>query len=41
MFTQSEEVNCDIDALVDLKRDLVRAIKAVDDTEYQTFLELQ
>lgn len=35
------EINRDIDALVDLKRDMVRAIKAVDNTEYQTLLELR
>lgn len=33
------EINCDIDHLVDLKRDMVRYIKAVDNTEYQTLLE--
>lgn len=36
-----EEINRDIDALVDLKRDMVRAIKAVDNTECQTLLELR
>lgn len=35
------EINRDIDHLVDLKRDMVRAIKAVDNTEYQTLLELR
>jgi hypothetical protein len=35
------EINRDIDALVDLKREMVRAIKAVDNTEYQTLLELR
>lgn len=35
------EINEDIDRLVDLKRDMVRAIKAVDNTEYQTLLELR
>ena len=35
------EINRDIDALVDLKRDIVRAIKAVENTEYQTILELR
>lgn len=34
-----EEINQDIDALVDLKKDIVRRIKAVDDTECQTLLE--
>ena len=35
------EINRDIDVLVDLKRDMVRVIKAVGDTEYQTILELR
>ena len=35
------EINRDIDRMVDLKRDMVRAIKAVDNTEYQTLLELR
>ncbi len=35
------EINRDIDALVDLKRNIVRAIKAVENTEYQTILELR
>jgi len=35
------EINRDIDALVDLKRDMVRAIKSVENTEYQTLLELR
>ena len=33
------EVNDDIDALVDLKRDIVTLIKSVSDPEYQTLLE--
>lgn len=33
------EINADIDRLVDLKRDIVSAIKAVDNLEYQTLLE--
>ena len=33
--------NRDIDRLVDLKREMVRLIKAVDYTEYQTLLELR
>ena len=33
------EINCDIDRLVDLKRDIVEAIKAVENTELQTLLE--
>jgi len=35
------EINRDIDHLVDLKRDMVRAIKTVSNTEYQTILELR
>ena len=35
------EINRDIDSLVDLKRDMVRAIKAVGNPEYQTLLELR
>lgn len=35
------EINQDIDRLVDLKRDMVRSIKAVDNTECQTLLELR
>ena len=35
------EINCDIDRLVDLKREMVTVIKAVDYTEYQTLLELR
>jgi len=35
------EINRDIDRLVDLKRDMVRIIKAVDNTECQTLLELR
>ena len=33
------EINRDIDRLVDLKRESVAIIKAVEDTEYQTLLE--
>ena len=33
------EINCDIDKLVDLKREIIGAIKAVDNPEYQTLLE--
>ncbi len=36
-----EEINRDVEKLVDLKRELVWRIKAVDDTEYQTLLELR
>lgn len=35
------EINRDIVRLVDLKRDMVRIIKAVDNTECQTLLELR
>ena len=35
------EINSDIDRLVDLKCDMVRCIKAVDNTEHQTLLELR
>lgn len=35
------EINADIDRLVDLKRDMVRIIKEVDNTEQQTLLELR
>lgn len=33
------EINRDIDALIDLKKEIMSVIKAVDDTEYQTLLE--
>lgn len=33
------EINCDIDALVDLKRDIVALIKQIENAEYQTLLE--
>ncbi len=35
------EINEDIDALVDLKADITRRIKRVENTEYQTILELR
>lgn len=35
------EINNDIDSLVDLKRDLVRSIKAVENAELRTLLELR
>lgn len=35
------EINTDIDQLVDLKRDIVAIIKAVENPEYQTILELR
>lgn len=34
-----EEINRDIDALVDLKREIMSTIKSVSNTEYQTILE--
>lgn len=33
------EINRDINRLVDLKREIVTAIKSIDNTEYQTLLE--
>lgn len=33
------EINRDIDALVELKREIIGAIKAVENPEYQTLLE--
>lgn len=35
------EINRDIDRLIDLKREMVKLIKAVDNTECQTLLELR
>ena len=35
------EINHDIEQLVDLKREMVRVIKAVGNTEHQTLLELR
>ena len=35
------EINRDIDALVDLKRDIMRRIKEIENPEYQTLLELR
>lgn len=35
------EINCDIHELVDVKRKIVSAIKAVENMEYQTLLELR
>ena len=35
------EINSDIDALVDLKRDIMRTIKEIGNPEYQTLLELR
>ena len=36
-----DEINRDIDALIDLKREIVGVIKAVENPEYQTLLELR
>ena len=36
-----DDINRDIDALVDLKREMVSVIKAVENPEYQTLLELR
>ena len=36
-----EEINRDIDSLVDLKRDIVRTRKSVQNPEYQIILELR
>lgn len=36
-----EEINRDIDSLVDLKRDIVRTIKSIQNPEYQIILELR
>ena len=35
------EVNAEIDRLMDLKRDIMEVVKAVDDPELQTLLELR
>lgn len=35
------EINTDIDRLVNLKREIMQVIKAVDNTEYQMLLELR
>lgn len=35
------EINMDIDSLVDLKRDIVKTIKSVQNPEYQIILELR
>jgi hypothetical protein len=41
MFALESEINDDIDALVDLKREIVSIIKAIEHPEYQTLLELR
>ena len=41
MMDLEEELNRDIDALVDLKREIMGAIKKVENTEHQTLLEMR
>ena len=41
MVDLENEINDDIDALVDLKAEIMRRIKSVENTEYQTILELR
>ncbi len=41
MVDLENEINEDIDALVDLKAEIMRRIKCVENTEYQTILELR
>ena len=41
IIDMQEEINSDIDALVDLKRDIMRTIKGIENPEYQTLLELR
>ena len=41
MIDLEEEINRDVDALVDLKHEIVTAIKCLDNTEHQTLLELR
>ena len=41
MIDLEAEINSDIDELVDLKRGIVNLIKQVQNTEYQTLLELR
>ena len=41
MVDLENEINEDIDALVDLKTKIMRRIKRVENTEYQTILELR
>ena len=36
-----EEINADIDDLVDLKREIIAAIRSIQDVEYRTVLELR
>ncbi len=35
------DINADIDSLIDLKREIVKLIKSVSNSEYQTILELR
>ena len=41
MVDMENEINEDIDRLVDLKAEIMRRIKCVENTEYQTLLELR
>lgn len=41
MVDLEAEINADIDALVDLKREIITIIKSLDNAEYQTLLELR
>ena len=41
MVDLENEINEDIDALVDLKAEIMRRIKRVENSEYQTILELR
>ena len=41
MVDMENEINDDIDRLVDLKADIMRRVKCVENTEYQTLLELR
>jgi hypothetical protein len=41
MIDLEHEINADIDTLVDLKRDIVKIIKGIQNPEYQTLLELR
>lgn len=41
MIDLENEINCDIDTLVDLKREIVTIIKGIKNPEFQTLLELR
>lgn len=41
MIDLENEINTDIDTLIDLKRDIVKIIKRIQNPEYQTLLELR